>query len=109
MGKDGESKTKEEVQGERKMFKVSDADGSLDMDEIASGDDLSKDLLSTDDVFVINTGTHVFCWVGGGASIDERRNGLTYACNYINKTETPYLPVSVIAEGKENALFNESF
>lgn len=108
--KDGESKAKGEVaQGERKMFCVSDEDGSLDMDEIADGDAISKDLLKPENVYVINTGSQVFCWVGSGASIEERKNGLTYACNYLNTTETPYLPVTVVAEGKENANFNESF
>jgi len=107
--KDGESKSKEEVKGERKMFEVSDEDGSLDMEEIASDDGLSKDLLKSDNVFVINTGTHVFCWVGAGASIDERKNGLSYACKYINGTDTPWLPVTVVAQGKENNEFNQAF
>lgn len=107
--KDGESKVKSTVTGERKMFRVSDADGSLDMEEIASGDGLSKDKLTSDDVYIINTGTHVFCWVGSGASIDERKNGLSYACNYLNKTEAPWLPLSVVAQGKEDSNFNKAF
>lgn len=107
--KDGGPKEKQEMKGEKKMFRVSDADGSLDMDEIASGDDISKDKLTSDDVYVINTGDHVFCWVGAGASIDERKNGLTYASNYLNKTETPWLPISVVAQGKEDAQFNNAF
>jgi len=104
--KDGESKKKEFPKGERKMFRISDADGSLDMEDV---DGFSKDLLNTDDVFIINTGDHVFCWVGKGASIDERKNGLSYASNYLNKTETPWLPISVFAEGKESAEFNSAF
>ena len=60
-------------------------------------------------VFVINTGSHVFCWVGKGASIDERKNGLAYASNYLNKTETPWLPISVVGEGQENAEFSGAF
>lgn len=107
--KDGESKAKVEVKGERKMFEVSDEDGSLDMEEIASDDGLSKDLLKSENVFVINTGTHVFCWVGAGASVDERRNGLPYACNYVCKTDTPWLPVTVVAQGEESAAFKEAF
>merc|ERR1712002_1454622 len=97
------------IKGERKMFEVSDEDGSLDMEEIASGDDISKDLLKPENVFVINTGTHVYCWIGGGASIDERKNGMTYACNYIHSTETPWLPISVIAQGAENDDFKNAF
>lgn len=107
---DGPSKEKGDVpQGERKMFEVSDEDGSLDMEEVAADDAISKDLLKPENVFVINTGTHVYCWVGGGASIDERKNGLTYACNYVNGTETPWLPVSVVAEGAENEAFKNAF
>jgi len=105
--KDGASKSKPENQkGERKMFRVSDADGSLDMEDV---DGFSKDLLNSDDVFIVNSGEHVFCWVGKGASIDERKNGLSYASNYLNKSATPWLPISVISEGKENAEFNAVF
>lgn len=105
----GESKEKAAVTAEKKMFIVSDADGSLDMDEIADGDNISKDLLKPEDVFVICTGNHCYCWVGGTASIDERRNGLSYASNYLNKTETPWLPITVIAQGKENEEFKNAF
>jgi len=107
--KDGQSKKKEDVKGERKMFEVSDEDGSLDMEEIASGDDISKDLLKPENVFVINTGDHCYCWIGGQASVDERRNGLSYACNYLNKSEVPWLPVSVESQGNESKEFNEAF
>jgi len=107
--KDGESKTKDVVKGERKMFVVSDEDGSLDMDEIAADDAISKDLLKPENVYVINTGCHCFCWIGSGASVDERRNGLSYASNYLNGTETPWLPLSVMAEGQENECFKNAF
>jgi gelsolin len=104
--KDGTSKPKTDVEGEKKMMKVSDADGSLDM-EVLEG--VSKDMLTSDDVFIINTGSHVYAWIGSGASIDERKNALSYASNYLNKTETPWLPISVVAQGKENEEFNEAF
>lgn len=104
--KDGESKQKTNVKGERKMYRISDADGSLDMEDAG---DVSRETLSSDDVFIINSGEHVFCWVGKGASIDERKNGLSYASNYLNKTETPWLPITVVAEGKETSEFNAIF
>ncbi|XP_057306224.1 gelsolin-like protein 1 [Hydractinia symbiolongicarpus] len=104
--KDGESKEKIKEKGERKMFRVSDADGSLDMDDV---DGFSKDLLTSDDVYIVNSGEHCFCWVGSGASVDERKNGLAYACNYLSKTSTPWLPVSVVQQGKETAEFNAAF
>ena len=52
-------------------------------------------------VYVVNTGEHVYVYVGKGASVDERKNAIPYACNYLNKTETPWLPVTVVAEGQE--------
>lgn len=99
----GKSKDKgEEPKGEKKVFRIKD-DAEDRFEEIGSGDDISKDLLGSDDVFIINTGEHVYCWVGKGASVDERRNGMPYACNYLSKTETPWLPISVVGEGKEPA------
>lgn len=92
--------------GKKEMKCVSDADGSLDLDEV---DGYGRDRLNSSDVFIINTGSHVFCWVGKDASVDERKNAIPHASNYLNKTETPWLPITVIAEGKENALFNKEF
>jgi len=105
--KDGKSKTKEEAPTCKPEMKcVSDADGSLDLDDVEG---YGREMLKSGDVFVINTGTHCFCWVGKEASTDERKNALAYASNYLNKTETPWLPISVIAEGKENECFNKEF
>lgn len=101
--KDGESKGKPHVEATRKVFIVSDADGSLDMEEVSSP---SRESLNSDDVYVVVTSEHCFTWIGKGASIDERKNGLAYASNYLNKTETPWLPISVVAEGKETEAFN---
>jgi len=95
----GKSKEKgEEPQGEKKVLRIKDGE---DVEEVASGDDISKDALGSDDVYIVNTGNHVYCWVGKGASVDERKNGIPYACNYLSKTETPWLPISVVAEGAE--------
>jgi len=104
--KDGKSEKKEKPAGTQEMFAVSDADGSLDLDPV---DGYGRDKLTSGEVYIINTGNHVFCWIGKEASIDERTNALAYACNYLNMTETPWLPISVIADGKENESFNTEF
>jgi len=91
--------------GERKILRIKDG---ADIEEVASGD-LSKDVLGSDDVYIINTGEHVYCWVGKEASVDERKNAIPYACNYLGKTETPWLPVTVVAEGSEPKDFVEAF
>jgi len=103
----GESKTEKEPEPEAyaEMFVVSDEDGSMDMDPVEWG----RDGLNSKDVFIVNSSTHVFCWVGKEASVDERKNAMTYAHNYLSTYPRPWLPISVIAEGKETASFDEAF
>ncbi|WAR26937.1 GELS2-like protein [Mya arenaria] len=96
-----------EAEGPPALFKVSDADGSLDMEEVKTGD-ISADDLSSDDVFIVDTKKEVFVWVGKGASIDERRNGITYAHNYLSKTDYPFLPITVVGEGQQSSAFREA-
>lgn len=107
--KDGESKAKSNAVGERKMFEISEEDGDDSMEEIAADGDISKELLKKGNVYIINTGDHVWCWVGSEASVDERKNSMAYACNYINKTLTPWLPVTVVADGRESEEFKNAF
>lgn len=107
--KDGKSKEKQEDKKEKKMFRVTDSSGKLKVEEIADGDSVSRSLLKDEDVFIINTGDHCYCWIGKGASIDERKNGLSYASNYLNQTARPYLPITVVSQGRETADFNNAF
>jgi len=104
--KQGKSKEKTApVKGPPMMFKVSDEDGSLDAEEILNGS-LNKELLNSKDVFIIDDGEEVFVWVGGEASVDERKNSMAYAHAHLKKTEDPFKPIHVVAEGKESKSFN---
>ena len=85
-------------------MKVCDADGSLDMEEVASGSDVSLDLLTPDAVYIVNTGNHCFAWIGDEASIEERRNALPYANNYVNGTDAPFMPITVVRQGNQQQL-----
>lgn len=89
--------------GGNKLFAISDNDGSLDMDPV---EQVSKDSLNPDNVYALDSENCLFVWIGSGASVDERKNAMSYACNYLAKTEYPWKPVTVIAQGKENADFN---
>lgn len=108
--RDGDKKEKgEKPKGERKMFEISEEDGDDSMEEIGEGSNIRKDMLQSNNVYIFNTGDHVYCWIGKEASITERQNGLPYASNYLNKTATPWLPISVISEGKETQEFHQAF
>jgi gelsolin len=90
------------------ILRVSDETGSLEMTEVSTGS-LSKSVLDSKDVFLVDTGKEFFCWVGSGASPAEKKNGMTYSHNYLMKTSHPLIPVSVIKEGQESSAFNAVF
>ncbi|XP_065841185.1 gelsolin-like protein 1 [Oscarella lobularis] len=92
--KDSEVKATETV-----LLKVSDADGTLKCTEVARGK-LSRDQLDTNDAFIVDSGAACYVWIGKGASPDERKKGMEFAHNYLMKTEHPFVPVTVIIEGK---------
>nr|XP_054773818.1 gelsolin-like protein 2 [Lytechinus pictus] len=99
------------------IFQLSDASGQMEFTKVAEGQ-LSKSDLQTDDVFLIDgrvisdgpsknkrmksNDRHLFVWIGKGASVAERKNAMTYAHGYLQKTDHPFLPVTVVKEGLEH-------
>eukprot|EP00158_Paraphelidium_tribonemae_P008147 Partr_v1_DN28494_c1_g1_i2_m41271 putative gelsolin len=93
----------------KKLFRLSDATGSIVFKEEASGK-ITKNQLHSDDVFVFDSGSEVFVWVGKSATANEKRMGLQYAQDYLVKYNRPaHLPISRVLEGGENEVFNASF
>jgi len=101
---EGKSKEKEEDDGSPKneiaIYKISEVSGITDFDIVVSGS-IDRNELKSNDVFVVNTGTDVFCWVGKGASIDERRNAMGYTHKYLMKQPNPFAPITVVSEGQK--------
>jgi len=109
--REGSSKPKDKCDGAnvKYLFRLSDASGSMHFQEVASGDAVKKSLLNSDDVFILDTGDHCYVWTGSGASIEERRNALTYAHNYLAKSKNPMLPITCYSEGQEKDDFHKAF
>jgi hypothetical protein len=100
----------EQRKGVTRLCKLSDAGGELTFTEVASGEAVKKDLLRSEDVFVFDSGSQVFAWVGKNASAGERKNALIYAQDYLKKfNRPPYLSIAKVYEGGENEVFNNSF
>ncbi|CAM9522754.1 unnamed protein product [Chrysoparadoxa australica] len=97
--------------GEKKLLKLSDESGSLELSEVASGDSVSKDLLDTNDVFLLDDrGLALFVWVGDGASKDERAQAFQHANEYITKTGLSWgTPVSRVTESGTSKAFENCF
>lgn len=77
--------------------------------EVARGH-VPRTALDSNDVFIFDTGFHVYAWIGKDASKAERKRGLQYAQYYIQKARKPvYTPVTRILEGGENEVFELCF
>lgn len=96
---------------EQKLFILSDADGSLDFEEKKTGGITPEDF-NSDDVFIFDAGMEIFVWVGDNASPSEKRNAIPYAHKYLqkNRSDTPFLPVTVVKEGqRDQTSFDSAF
>lgn len=93
---------------EKVLFRLSDASAEMTLTEVARGS-ISKSQLDSNDVFILDSGKHCYVWVGRNASQDEKKNGLSYAHNYLVKSASPLQPVTVIGEGQETKGFYAAF
>jgi len=99
----------DEVTGDKKLLRLSDASGKMEFKEVASGK-IAKSLLDTKDAFVLDAGSEVFVWIGKKASANEKKEGLGYAQTYLKNNKRPaYTPISKILEGAENEFFKAAF
>jgi len=94
-----------------KLFKVSDASGEVEMEEIAvEGGSMKRTQLSTDDTFLVDSGSEVFVWIGKGSSLQEKKEGMLRATDYMESAEKPKSTrVTRVVEGGENSVFKSLF
>ncbi|PRP87567.1 hypothetical protein PROFUN_04594 [Planoprotostelium fungivorum] len=99
----------EKAHGDKRLMKVSDSTGSLEFTEVAVGSEISKSLLNSDDVFILDNGEEVFAWIGKNSSKDEKRTALDFAHKYVMDHNLPeHTPISRLVEGGENMTFKQS-
>jgi len=93
----------------KRLFRLSDSSGTLNITEVGVGSKVKKSLLDSNDVFILDTGAEVYAWIGKGASVQEKAKALHYAQDYLKKFNRPnYLPIARILEGGENEVFNNA-
>ncbi|XP_062583458.1 gelsolin-like protein 2 [Saccostrea cucullata] len=85
------------------LFRLSDASGNLTFKVEKSGSVSTSDLDSKD-VFIVDTKKAVFVWIGleSVERTSERKNAMTYAHKYLQKTDHPLLSVTCLSEGKHD-------
>lgn len=92
-----------------KLYRVSDASGSLKIEEIASGV-LKKEMLDSNDAFIVDTSQQLFVWIGKKATKEEKNGAWTLAQKFIaDKGYPAWTPCTRIVEGGETAIFIQQF
>jgi len=66
---------------------------------------LDTSIFQTEDVYIFDTGFHIFIWVGRKAERSIKMQMLQHVNNYCELKYRPTLPVSIIKEGMESAAF----
>lgn len=77
-----------EEPGEGVLYRLSDASGDLTCTEAGRGD-ITKSMLDSADVFLLDAGREIFVWIGSGASDAERRNAMSTAMAYLTSANKP--------------------
>ncbi|XP_041348319.1 gelsolin-like protein 2 [Gigantopelta aegis] len=95
----------DEVIEDKKLVRLSDESGSLQFTTVKEGDGISKSDFKSQDVFILDTGKGVFVWVGRRTSESEKKNSLTYAHMYLQKSNNPLQPVTALKEGQKSREF----
>jgi len=91
------------------LYKVSDATGAMTTTEVAK-DALGKEMLDSNDVFILDNVSEIFVWVGKGASTDERKGGMKVGDDYCTKAGRPKgTRVVKVMEGCETTVFKSNF
>lgn len=92
------------------LSRVSDESGSLKITPVnAPQGKLTKEMLDTKDVFVLDVGQEIFVWVGKKTTAGEKKAGMRLATTFLEKTRRPpSTPVTRVMEGGETAMFKVS-
>jgi gelsolin len=92
---------------DKKLFKLSDSEGSLKFTTVSK---VAFSSLDTKDVFILDAGNHIFVWVGKSASVDEKKFSMRYAQEYTKTYQRPsFLPITMVSEGSESDQFKKAF
>ncbi|KAF2176586.1 actin depolymerizing protein [Zopfia rhizophila CBS 207.26] len=99
-------------EGQKKLFRLSDASGQLSFDLTKEGDKIQKDDLDGNDVFLLDTGKTIWVWEGRGASRAEKAMWIRVAQAYVRQLQEeskgPELyaaSVAKVVEGNESPAF----
>lgn len=103
-GQVDEEDEREAADKTKELYRLSDASGKMKMTKEKTGQVSKKDFDSKD-VFIFDTKDSVFVWIGNQTSKMERKNAMTYAHNYLMKTDHPLVPICCLPESMHSKAF----
>ncbi|RAK95295.1 gelsolin family protein [Aspergillus ibericus CBS 121593] len=94
----------------RKLFRLSDASGTLTFDLVKDGQRVTQSDLVANDIFLYDVGSRLWVWQGSEASQREKGLWLKVAQHYVRQlqndvSEAHFLPISKVVEGYESPAF----
>ncbi|XP_060587201.1 gelsolin-like protein 2 isoform X1 [Ruditapes philippinarum] len=89
----------------KELYRLSDASGSMEMTLEKSGK-IDMEDFDSEDVFIFDTKESVFVWIGEQTTRQEKRNAMSYAHDYLMKTDHPFVPICCLSENKCSEAFN---
>ncbi|KAF9998349.1 hypothetical protein BGZ80_000352 [Entomortierella chlamydospora] len=93
----------------KKLYRLSDASGAIEFEEEATGDKVTKELLDSNDVFILDVQNEIFVWIGSGANKEEHRLGLHYAQEYLKKQGlNAHTPIAKVMENGDHTMFDNA-
>eukprot|EP01127_Copromyxa_protea_P007652 TRINITY_DN1754_c0_g1_i4.p1 TRINITY_DN1754_c0_g1~~TRINITY_DN1754_c0_g1_i4.p1 ORF type:complete len:1145 (-),score=304.34 TRINITY_DN1754_c0_g1_i4:301-3735(-) len=103
-----------ELQGdvrEPRLFHCSNASGQFEVEEIFN---FAQEDLMMDDIFLLDTYSTVFCWIGPEANEEERKASFELAVEYVNTAQKydnrdPDTPIICTLAGYEPPMFTSWF
>ncbi|XP_076468658.1 gelsolin-like protein 2 isoform X2 [Babylonia areolata] len=88
----------------KELFRLSDASGKMSFSSEKTSI-IRKSDFDSKDVFIFDTKSEVFVWIGKQTTVAEKKNAMTYAHNYLQKTDHPLIPITCLSEGSKNSAF----
>lgn len=96
----------------RKLFKISDASGKMEfVDVTPRGNKLTRDLLDTNDVFLVQSTTGKFyLWIGRKSNLQEKREATVLTVEYFRTHNIPHeSQIERVSEGTETGNLKAEF
>ena len=98
-----------EIDGQRRLYRLSDETGKAVFTKLQEGT-LDRKLLDSKDVFVVDSGSEIFVWIGSKASAGEKQEAPKFAAQYLATNGRPaFLPITIVREGASNNFFELAF